>query len=228
MSGGSGTLPSPSANRLVLAGGPLESTGADLAAPAEFEALINPFPALGSRLHSPPSADSSEPVAPLTRLLRGGGPRPAPDRAQADRPKASPTTLRRSMASPLTGEALLFPDADDATFADGYAQTVTFALLLARSEEIDLAAGSLHEVGKRLGEDHSLMGRALQLLTDGRGRRLPRHPGVAPARGRRGRLEAHPRRQARHIPLPVRGLPRGLRRQPAQGIRLPITRRWRS
>ena len=29
---------------------------------------------------------------------------------------------------------LLFPDADDEQFADAYAQTVTFALLLARSE----------------------------------------------------------------------------------------------
>ena len=32
---------------------------------------------------------------------------------------------------------LLFPDADDARFADAYAQTVTFALLLARSEGAD-------------------------------------------------------------------------------------------
>ena len=29
---------------------------------------------------------------------------------------------------------LLFPEADDSEFADGYAQTVTFALLLARTE----------------------------------------------------------------------------------------------
>lgn len=34
--------------------------------------------------------------------------------------------------------ALLFPDASDAVFADGYAQTVTFALLLARTRGITL------------------------------------------------------------------------------------------
>jgi hypothetical protein len=62
--------------------------------------------------------------------------------------------------------AMLFPTADDATFADGYAQTVTFALLLARTNKIDLAGGSLHEVGQQLRAGHSLMGKALQLLTD--------------------------------------------------------------
>jgi hypothetical protein len=42
---------------------------------------------------------------------------------------------------PFTGLArdwrnLLFPTASDETFADGYAQTLTFALLLARTENI--------------------------------------------------------------------------------------------
>ena len=51
-------------------------------------------------------------------------------------------------------------------FADGCAQAVTFALLLARTEDIELT-GSLHEIGTQLGgAEHSLMGRALQLLTD--------------------------------------------------------------
>ncbi|MGH3320572.1 MAG: N-6 DNA methylase [Streptosporangiaceae bacterium] len=72
---------------------------------------------------------------------------------------------------PFTGLAsdwrrLLFPTASDDTFADGYAQAVTFALLLARVEGIELAGRSLHEVGRELGPSHSLMGRALQLLTD--------------------------------------------------------------
>ena len=60
---------------------------------------------------------------------------------------------------------LLFPDASDGVFADGYAQTVTFAVLLARIEGIDLESTSLHEVGQKLGTEHSLMGKALQLLT---------------------------------------------------------------
>jgi hypothetical protein len=61
----------------------------------------------------------------------------------------------------------LFPTASDDVFADGYAQAVTFALLLARTENIDLeAAGGLHNVGTKLAGQHSLMSRALQLLTD--------------------------------------------------------------
>jgi hypothetical protein len=39
---------------------------------------------------------------------------------------------------------LLFPTASDDVFADGYAQAVAFALLLARTENIDLeAAGAV-------------------------------------------------------------------------------------
>lgn len=60
---------------------------------------------------------------------------------------------------------LLFPGATDETFADGYAQTVVFALLLARTENIPLTS-SLHEIGRHLGNEHALMGRTLQLLTD--------------------------------------------------------------
>src|SRR5699024_271319 len=72
---------------------------------------------------------------------------------------------------PFTGlaqdwRALLFPTATDDTFADGYAQAVTFALLLARTEDIPLEGRSLHQVGDELGAGHSLMGKALQLLTD--------------------------------------------------------------
>ena len=49
-----------------------------------------------------------------------------------------------ALGSPaLTGlahdwRALLFPQADDAQFADGYAQAVTFGLLVARARDISL------------------------------------------------------------------------------------------
>ena len=59
---------------------------------------------------------------------------------------------------------LLFPGADDEQFADSYAQTVTFALLMARSEAIDLS--DLDLASKRLGRQHALLGRALQVLAD--------------------------------------------------------------
>jgi len=66
---------------------------------------------------------------------------------------------------------LLYPDATDAEFADGYAQTVTFALLLARVEGIRLADRDLREVSDELGANHTLMARALAVLTD---------PGILP------------------------------------------------
>lgn len=66
----------------------------------------------------------------------------------------------------LAGEwrQLLFPDADDRKFADAYAQTVTFALLLARSE--GAAPLTLESAEKTLAAGHTLLSRALQVLTD--------------------------------------------------------------
>jgi hypothetical protein len=60
---------------------------------------------------------------------------------------------------------LLFPEASDAQFADGYAQAVTFGMLMARAREINLGDG-LDRAAKRLGETNSLIGTALRLLTD--------------------------------------------------------------
>ena len=60
--------------------------------------------------------------------------------------------------------ALLFPDADDRTFADGYAQAVTFGLLVARARGISLEGGVGH-AAKAIGARHSLIGAALFVLT---------------------------------------------------------------
>lgn len=60
---------------------------------------------------------------------------------------------------------LLFPEATDEKFADGYAQAVTFGLLMARARGIKLATG-LEHVAKQLRETNSLIGTALRLLTD--------------------------------------------------------------
>jgi GNAT superfamily N-acetyltransferase len=79
--------------------------------------------------------------------------------------RARPNTSNPSLALPLTG-GVCFPAATDEVFADGYAQTVTFALLLARSDDIELDGATLHTVRDERGDHHSLMGRALQLLTD--------------------------------------------------------------
>jgi hypothetical protein len=60
---------------------------------------------------------------------------------------------------------LLFPDATDERFADGYAQAVTFGLLMARAKNIKLSAG-LQQVATTLSQTSSLIGAALRLLTD--------------------------------------------------------------
>lgn len=58
----------------------------------------------------------------------------------------------------------MFPSSSDEAFTDQYAQTVTFALLLARVEGIvfdhDVAA-----IARKLGKKHLLMGKALDVLT---------------------------------------------------------------
>ena len=91
-------------------------------------------------------------LAPLCRLLRD-------DVAEALGDARSPLVQ-------LAGDwrQLLFPDATDEQFADAYAQTVAFALLLGRSEgaeplTLDRAVGALSA-------QHSLLSRALQVLTD--------------------------------------------------------------
>ena len=58
---------------------------------------------------------------------------------------------------------LLFPEADDRQFADAYAQTVTFALLLGRTEGANpLTLGNAQQA---LDADHTLLSKALEILT---------------------------------------------------------------
>lgn len=64
----------------------------------------------------------------------------------------------------LTGPAedwrrLLFPEATDTEFADGYAQAVTFGLLMARAQGIALHDG-LDRVAKALAGTNTVMGAA--------------------------------------------------------------------
>ena len=92
-------------------------------------------------------------LAPLARLLRD-------DVAEA---------LGNGSALSLLAQdwrQLLFPDATDAQFADAYAQTVTFALLLGRAEGADPL--TLDSAQDALAARHSLLSRALQVLTDAR------------------------------------------------------------
>lgn len=59
---------------------------------------------------------------------------------------------------------VLFPEADDAHFADGYAQAVVFGLLMARARGISLAQGLDHAARDLRGTD-TLIGTALSFLT---------------------------------------------------------------
>lgn len=59
---------------------------------------------------------------------------------------------------------LLFPEATTAVFADGYAQAVTFGLLVARARGISLAAG-IDAAAQQIGASHSVIGGALYILT---------------------------------------------------------------
>jgi hypothetical protein len=61
-------------------------------------------------------------------------------------------------------KALLFPDANDDQFADAYAQTVVFALLLGQMEGAEVL--DLHSTYETLEHHHSLLSRSLEFLTD--------------------------------------------------------------
>jgi hypothetical protein len=91
-------------------------------------------------------------LAPLCRMLRD-----------------DVTDALRKPESPLVQLAkewrqLLFPNASDEQFADAYAQTIAFALLLGRSEGAEPL--TLDSAEKALAAQHSLLSRALQILTD--------------------------------------------------------------
>lgn len=148
----------------VVLDGDLTTAGSKLLAKPQLESLLVNF----LRWKPAPITSVSalvRAVAPLTRLLRGD----VIDQLAAERKDIAAGADKYTQ--PFTGlasdwRALLFPQASDPTFADGYAQAVTFALLLARTEGIDVAGQPLHEIGAALGHEHSLMGKALQLLTD--------------------------------------------------------------
>ena len=94
----------------------------------------------------------AELMAPLCRMLRE-------DVAEALENPESPMT-----ALAADWRQLLFPEATDREFADAYAQTVAFALLLGRSE--GASPLTLENAQAALAAQHSLLSRALQVLTD--------------------------------------------------------------
>ena len=137
---------------IVTLDGEVDTAGAKLAAPPTLLPLISDF--LSWHPVEPKSARELAPIAArLSRFLRD-----------------EVVEAMKDNNSPLVGLAkdwrtLLFPDADDARFADGYAQAVTFGLLMARSLKLPLD-GDLDMVAKKFPESNSLIGTALRILTE--------------------------------------------------------------
>ena len=94
----------------------------------------------------------AETLAPLCRLLR------AEVLAAVQNPESSLAALA------VDWRHYLFPDADDAQFADAYAQTLTYALLLARWS--GAAALSTTQATQTLRPQHGLLAEALKILAD--------------------------------------------------------------
>jgi hypothetical protein len=132
--------------------GDVETSGANLAAPATLLPLVSDF--LRWAPIPPKTAKQLAQVsARLCRLLR--------DEVVEQMAHGSPG---------LTGLAedwrkLLFPQSDDAQFADRYAQAVTFGLLVARARDIPLSGG-IETAAQELRKTNSLIGTALRLLTE--------------------------------------------------------------
>jgi hypothetical protein len=147
--------------QVVTCQGDVRSAGASLRVDVQaFKTLIADF-LLWAPTPPRTARGLADSIAGLCRLLR-------------DEVTATLTVEARAPAEsrrPFTELAedwrdLLFPGASDERFADSYAQTITFALLLARAEGADLTSADLNHIGQTLGARHSLLGRALQVLTD--------------------------------------------------------------
>ncbi len=91
-------------------------------------------------------------LAPFCRLIRDD----VMDSLQ------DPNSAMQSLKEEI--KKLLFPEAEDLRFADAYAQTVVFALLLAHLEDADVL--DLNDAYETLDKHHSLLSRSLQFLTD--------------------------------------------------------------
>jgi len=137
---------------IVTLVGDIESSGAKLRAPAGFLPLIDNF--FNWKPVPPRSAQElAHTTARLCRFLR--------------EEVTEQLSLKSEALTSLAADwrKLLFPDATDERFADGYAQAVTFGMLMARAKNIPLATG-LHQVADELTKSSTLIGAALRLLTD--------------------------------------------------------------
>jgi hypothetical protein len=139
-------------DKLVTLDGDVVTSGARLSAPPGLVALIGDF----LRWSPVPPRSVKQlagTAARLCRLLRDEV------TEELERGNAGLTDLAKEW------RGLLFPAASDAEFADGYAQAVTFGLLVARARGIALTNG-IDLAARDLRTSNSLIATALRLLTD--------------------------------------------------------------
>lgn len=132
--------------------GDIETAGARLAAPPSLLTVFTDFFAWSPI--APRSAKQLAGIAArLCRLLR------EEVAEELERNNPGLTSLSSEWRN------LLFPEATNKQFADGYAQAVTFGLLVARVRKIDLSEG-LDHAAMELRKVSGLIGTALRLLVD--------------------------------------------------------------
>ena len=136
-------------SKIVRLEGDVETSGTKLTTPGTLVPLIDDF--LQWKPIPPKTAKKlAEVCARLCRLLR-------------DEVTEQMTIGNLGLtALALDWRKLLFPQANDAQFADGYAQAVTFGLLVARSRDISLSGGIDH-AAQELRKSNSLIATALRL-----------------------------------------------------------------
>ncbi len=140
--------------KLLRLSGDVSSDGEDAVTEADSKALQELFRDFFRWEPVVPSSPKAlaELLAPLCRLLRGN----VQEALQA--PDSALATLA------VDWRTYLFPDADDQQFADAYAQTLTYALLLARlSGETNMTPS---EAAKTLRKGHRLLADTLKILGD--------------------------------------------------------------
>jgi Type ISP C-terminal specificity domain/N-6 DNA Methylase len=139
-------------DKILTLDGDVETSGPDLSPPSGFANLFEAF-LLWAPVAPSSAKDLAQTAARLCRLLRDE--------------VTEQLELKSEALTDLATDwrKLLFPDATNERFADGYAQAVTFGMLMARAKGISLATG-LQQVAAKLSVSSSLIGAALRLLTE--------------------------------------------------------------
>lgn len=143
----------------------LTETKGPLLAPPSFFAMLNDF------ITWKPTPITSvkrliNVMAPLAAMLR----EEVWEALKADRRyvkmHGADENLRPFIGLKRDWRASLHPRATDEEFADGFAQTVMFSMVIALSEGTDLEGKQIPDIAQSLQEKHTLLGMSLGLLTE--------------------------------------------------------------